>query len=89
MSIIPQTDGGRSDPDSDNSDPENCREKSGINGLNDDYDLRCLLTNARSLMPKIDLMIDAFRSLSLNFASITETWLKGGKVLANKLTEVD
>ena len=57
--------------------------------MNHEYEMRCLLTNARSLMPKMDSMVDAFRSLDLNFASITETWFKGGKALSNKLTEVE
>ena len=87
--MIPQVDGGQSDPDSDDDEHEKCNENNGINGMNHENEIRCLLTNARSLMPKMDSMIDAFRSLDLNFASITETWFRGGKALANKLTEVE
>ena len=50
---------------------------------------RMLLTNARSLMPKIDSLIDAFDSLTLNFACITETWYQGGKALREYLVEVE
>ena len=39
---------------------------------------RFLLTNARSITPKIDSLKDAFNSLNLQFACITETWYAGG-----------
>ena len=38
-----------------------------------EYGVRFMLTNARSLIPKVNSMVDAFSSLQLNFASITES----------------
>ena len=48
-----------------------------------------LLTNARSLKPKMNSLVDAFDSLALNFACITETWYQGGKALKDHLVEVE
>ena len=63
---------------------------SGINGISDDENgLSCLLTNARSLLPKMDDLIDAFRSLNLNLAIVTETWFKGGKALRDRLVDIE
>ena len=49
--------------------------------------VRFLLTNARSLKQKTAALTDAFGSLDLNFAGITETWFRGGKALSNDLIE--
>ena len=46
---------------------------------------RFLLSNSRSLVKKTD----AFESLSLDFACITETWFKGGKALKEMITEIE
>ena len=50
---------------------------------------RFLLTNARWLQPKIYSLVDAFSSLQLHFACITETWFKGGRDLSDTLTELE
>ena len=51
--------------------------------------MRLLLTNARSLRPKMDSLGDAFDSLGLNVACINETWFKGGAELRNFLLEYE
>ena len=57
--------------------------------MNDNMCTRFLLTNARSLEPKTDSMIQAFDSLNLHFAGISETWYKGGGALADHLIDVE
>ena len=47
--------------------------KINMNNMNNYSCPRFLLTNARSLTPKIDTMINAFSSLNLHFACITKT----------------
>ena len=54
-----------------------------------DFCMKFLLTNARSLAPKIDSLLDAFGSLGLQFAGITETWFKGGAGLKAHLSDVE
>ena len=49
---------------------------------------RFLLTNARSLKPKIGALLDSFGSLNLYFACITETWYAGGRELRDHLTDI-
>ena len=51
--------------------------------------VRMMLTNARSLMPKVRSLKDAFQSLELHFAAITETWFRGGRELKAKLEEIE
>ena len=51
--------------------------------------MRLLLTNARSLYPKIDSLVDAFSSLELNLACITETWYRGGNSVKQHIDEVE
>ena len=41
--------------------------------LHHDFEFKFFLTNAHSLMPKINSLIDAFGSLQLHCAAITET----------------
>ena len=65
------------DNSSDESKVENNSDDDGINLIKDEYSVRLLLTNARSLKPKIDSLKSAFSSLGLNLACITETWYKG------------
>ena len=48
---------------------------------------RFLLTKA--LDPKVDYLLDAFQSLKLHFACITETWFHGGKDLSVRLNNVE
>ena len=63
-----------------------------INNGNDitcsEHSLNFMLTNARSLKPKLDSMVDAFESLSLDFLCVTETWFKGGKELAGAISDL-
>ena len=47
-----------------------------------------VLTNARSLSPKITTFLDMMRELELNFAAVTETWFKGGAALAQELSNI-
>ena len=78
---IPQTDGGYTDSESkDLDDSSNDSNKnSGIKIVNEEYGIPLLLTNARSLLPKLHALKESFQSLSLNF-SITETWFKGANL---------
>ena len=41
------------------------------------------------MLPKCDSLTDAFESLDLDFACISETWFKGGKDLRAKLTDIE
>ena len=50
--------------------------------------VRFMLTNARSLKPKILSMIDAFTSLDLHFAAITETWFRSRAALRDSLEDI-
>ena len=51
--------------------------------------MRLLLTNALSLRPKIGSLKEAFDSLGLNVACITESWCRGGAELRDFLLEVE
>ena len=44
--------------------------------FDDHSNMKFVLTNARSIMPKLYSLIDYFTELELSFAMITETWLK-------------
>lgn len=48
-----------------------------------------LLTNARSLCPKIDSLKDIFSSLVLNIACVAETWYEGGRGLREHVENVE
>ena len=57
-----------------------------INECYDDLDnMKFVLTNARSIAPKIDSLTDYFSELQLSFSLVTETWLK--KEALEKLTQ--
>ena len=47
-----------------------------------------VLTNARSLSPKINSFLDMMRELELNFAAVTETWFKGGAAPAQEISDI-
>ena len=68
-------------------------ENSSVNQrINPELKTKCakfLLTNARSLIQKTDALTDAFQSLNLDFACITETWFKGGRELKDMLTDIE
>lgn len=48
------------------------------NMIDNDYCTKFLLSNARSLAPKITSLIDCMNDLTCDFAMITETWFRGG-----------
>ena len=50
---------------------------------------RFILTNARSLTPKIDSLLDMFGEMQLSFAAISETWFKGGRQLEGELSDIE
>ena len=86
---IPQVDGAYSEEEDDitDSDENDTSSAEQINVTNDQSYARLLLTNPRSLLPKMDSLLDAFNSLDLHVACITETWFKGGKDLKVRLEE--
>ena len=77
------------------SDEENSEDNSENSLINDqtpltlEHGARLLLTNARSLKPKIDSMVDAFQSLKLDFSCITETWFRGGRDLTANIEDLE
>ena len=92
MKDVPQVDGAYDDPDSDEDAGRDadCEHNSAeLNKFLEQNGVRFLLSNAGSLLPKIDSMVDAFCSLNLDFASITETWFRGGKHLKDRLTDLE
>ena len=58
-----------------------------MNSINKDV-LTFLNTNARSLCPKFESMLDNFKELDCCFGVVTETWLKDGKLLEDQLRDV-
>ena len=48
-----------------------------------------LLANARSLLPKIDSLVDSFRNLDLSCAIITESWLRPGIKLEEEIEDFE
>ena len=50
--------------------------------------LTILNTKARSLVPKIDSLIDNFNQLACTLGIVTETWLADGGDLENKLEDL-
>ena len=78
------------DDDSENEETENfINSDKGINRNCNENSVRLLLTNARSVQPKTQALKDAFSSLGLNIACITETWYRSGKELRKHLDEVE
>ena len=53
------------------------------------HSLKFLLTNARSLLPKIHSLHTAFKEHQLDFALITESWLKDGAVLNRDIIDLE
>ena len=65
-----------------------------LNKINDENDINenvihFVLTNARSLPPKINSLIDMIHKLDLTFAAVTETWFKGGLKLKQELSDIE
>ena len=54
-----------------------------------DNEIHFVLTNARSLLPKITALIDMIHELDLTFAANTEMWFKGGMQLKQELTDIE
>ena len=54
-----------------------------------DYCTRFLLSNARSLSPKITSFIDYIYELKCDFAMVTETWFRGGRQLNEELADIE
>ena len=56
---------------------------------NEHYELNTLLSNARSLSPKIKSLIINFEEVDLHVAIITESWLADGEKLDRDLEELE
>ena len=52
-------------------------------------ELTIINTNARSLTPKIDSLIDCFEELQADIAIVTETWLRDGSALQSDLRDLE
>ena len=52
-------------------------------------DITIINTNARSLTPKIDSLLDCFNELQADIAVVTETWLKSGPGLERDLDDLE
>ena len=68
---------------------ESDKESQEININDDNYCVRFLLTNARSLTPKMESLADAFGSLGTQIGMVTETWFKGGRKLDEGLLDFE
>lgn len=66
--------------------PPSLDETSGINNL---HAIKFLLTNARSLSPKIESLQIDFTEHELDFALITKSWLKDGEVLDRDVVDLE
>lgn len=53
------------------------------------FRIQMLVTNARSLAPKIRSLISMFDELDLHFAIITESWLKDGQTLDRDVIDLE
>ena len=53
------------------------------------YDFKLLLTNARSLSPKIESLHTCFEAHQLDMALVTESWLKDGEVLDRDVLDLE
>lgn len=89
---IPQMEGAYDDISK--SEDENATDVSvdntmQITSANDIKCTRLLITNACSLMPKIDALTHAFDSLDLHIAGATETWMKKGVELRSRLEDLE
>ena len=61
-------------------------ENNQINGMTN---YKILLTNARSLSPKINSLHDVFNEHCIDFALITESWLKDGGILDRDVLDLE
>ena len=53
------------------------------------HELTLINTNARSLAPKIDSLIDCFDEMSVDIAVVTETWFREGQELRQDLEDLE
>ena len=60
-----------------------------VGDLHNDFEFKFLLANARSLTPKINSLLDAFGSLQLHCAAITETWFRGGRKINESIMDIE
>ena len=66
--------------DSDDHQAVNLERKNSLTLIN---------TNARSLCPKVDSLIDCFHELSVDVAIVTEMWLKNGPELDQSVSDLE
>lgn len=52
-------------------------------------ELTIINTNARSLSPKIDSLIDCFSEMKADISIVTETWLRSGTPLDHDLADLE
>ena len=57
--------------------------------INDENIVSFLNTNARSLGPKSDSLIDNLKELGCQFSVVTETWFEDGKLLEDGLRDLE
>ena len=81
MGSVYDTGGGNYDVSSDQSDDET----SQINH----HSIKFLLTNARSLSPKIESLQNVFTEHELDFALVTESWLSDGAILDKDVVDLE
>jgi hypothetical protein len=56
---------------------------------NDENTVTFLNTNARSLGPKTESLVDNLRELQCQFAVVTETWFSDGRALDDGLKDLE
>ena len=89
---IPQMDGEQdeSDLEQDNTIYDTSSDSSiNVGDLHNDFEFKFLLANARSLSSKINSLLDAFGSLQLHCAAITETWFGGGRKINESIMDIE
>ena len=94
LSISDEDDNSTADEDHDNelNTTRTCSNRSSIlntTNIRKTVPIRFISTNARSLAPKIDSMIECFSELDLHFALITESWLKDDQKLKDAVMDLD
>ena len=72
---------------SDDEDP-NANELNDANKLSKQTDFNILLTNARSLSPKIDSLINYITEHDIGVSIVSESWLKPGLVLYQEIGDL-
>ena len=57
--------------------------------INESFPFKVLVTNARSLSPKIESLINAFTEHDIDVALVSESWLKDGSVLNRDVIDLE